>query len=641
MAEAASTSRTPFLTEEDDSWSESSGESSGSDTRACEEDPRFSWHESLASQAIPPSPRLSSRVHDAFWSQGNGTVLNRPLSHHRQSLGGPHPEFQEEGNVFWGFRRSQRHRSPQPISYGAMGHSPSSRLRKFVSGRKSSSQALHPVGYRSLGERGVSDSFESLQPGPGPVMGAQKLSLEHAFRPTSVAIDELLSSGPQRTLVLVWIPVLLVLVWCGIPFPTDIDSDGGVHDTSFFFFLFWYFGCYVAVALIFVTQLFTLYRLNWWPKKFGAKCSYFFFWTMSLFCGYLVHKYMPIDHQRQSAPGDDGEREWQLKTEWVLLTFGTMAMPAFACFIGLRRSGRQRYRPIRTNVQHLPAPHEHAKLIPSSYRRFLWFMGSLGFSLLSLLAGHGYAIVFLKTLPHTGLDGTLYVAFWMLTVHIFSAIVQWIMSEKVRNRPLLFAFKYFYFMIYFIFYRNLFARLRSFDQFALIQLLSSTWVCLWYPITMSKYWLKLLNVFNSRPLSHEKHVEKISLYFYLRNIAQHTTMLAFLGWLSLLHFGINQPLYPFFAFDDNNAYNYRLTMMGSLAIWASELFSNFLTASVRMPMLMPALPFLLWCSYCSSWFGRNASVPRACAHPGMDKSPCSHEHALFPYCMLSIANRRN
>ncbi|MCP6374051.1 hypothetical protein NL455_29655, partial [Klebsiella pneumoniae] len=77
---------------------------------------------------------------------------------------------------------------------------------------------------------------------------------------------------------------------------------------------------------------------------------------------------------------------------------------------------------------------------------------------------------FMRTLPHSGADGTLYVAFWMLTVHILSALVQWIMSEKVRSRALLFAFKFYYFLVYFIFYRNLFARLRSFDQFALVQL---------------------------------------------------------------------------------------------------------------------------------------------------------------------------
>ena len=209
-------------------------------------------------------------------------------------------------------------------------------------------------------------------------------------------------------------------------------------------------------------------------------------------------------------------------------------------------------------------------------------MCSLGLSLVTLLAGQVYTIVFMRTLPHSGADGTLYVAFWMLTVHILSALVQWIMSEKVRSRALLFAFKFYYFLVYFIFYRNLFARLRSFDQFALVQLLSSTWVCLWYPFCMSQTWLRTLNLSSSRPISHDTHVKKISLYFYLRTVAQHTTMLAFLGWLSLLHFGINQPLYPFFAFDDDDSYNYRLTIIGSLAIWASEMASNFLTTLVRM-----------------------------------------------------------
>ena len=146
----------------------------------------------------------------------------------------------------------------------------------------------------------------------------------------------------------------------------------------------------------------------------------------------------------------------------------------------------------------------------------------------------------MRTLPHSGIDGTLYVAFWMFTVHLLSSLTQWIMGEKVRNRSLLFVFKYYYFMVYFIFYRNLFARLRSIDQFALVQLLSSTWVCVWYPFNMTPMWLRVLNRFSARPLSHEEHLKKISLYFYLRKMAQNTTMLAFLGWLSILHFGINR-----------------------------------------------------------------------------------------------------
>lgn len=41
-------------------------------------------------------------------------------------------------------------------------------------------------------------------------------------------------------------------------------------------------------------------------------------------------------------------------------------------------------------------------------------------------------------------------------------------------------------------------------------------------------------------------------------------------------------MYPFFAFADNSdPYNYHLTMLGSLAIWASELVSSFVARQVN------------------------------------------------------------
>lgn len=525
---------------------------------------------------IPPSPQLDAASEDTFWL-GHDTRRS-----HRRTMRLPFDLSTDwylggGGNVFWGFHR-QRRRHAIPGTYGTLDQStPQAHLRHG----DSSSRALGPVGFRTQSTFRTMENPDPLLQQPASPAPNTRPMLEHAFRPTTQVIDELLSSSPRRLCVLIWIPVLLVLLWCGMPFPLD-DGDPRSSNATFWFFLLWYYGCYVSVALIFVTQLFTLYRLNWWPASIGARMSYTFFWVLSLWIGYIIHKLEPTNSRdKTSHPTNKAhqhEPEWQLKTEWVLLTFATMSMPAFVCLIGLRRSGRQRYRLSVTDVQKPFASTEAAWRIPSSYRRFLWFMASLGLSLFTLLAGQSYAIVYMNTLPHTGTDGTLYVAFWMLTVHVLSAIVQWIMSEKVRSRALLFAFKYYYFMVYFIFYRNLFARLRSFDQFALIQLLSSTWVCLWYPFCMSQTWLWILNRFSSRPISHGMHVEKISLYFYLRTIAQHTTMLAFLGWLSLLHFGINQPLYPFFAFDDNDPYNYRLTMLGSLAIWASEMISNLFTA---------------------------------------------------------------
>jgi hypothetical protein len=40
-------------------------------------------------------------------------------------------------------------------------------------------------------------------------------------------------------------------------------------------------------------------------------------------------------------------------------------------------------------------------------------------------------------------------------------------------------------------------------------------------------------------------------------------------------------LYPFFAFDDaRDPYNYQLTILGSLAIWASELSSSWVARTL-------------------------------------------------------------
>jgi hypothetical protein len=138
-------------------------------------------------------------------------------------------------------------------------------------------------------------------------------------------------------------------------------------------------------------------------------------------------------------------------------------------------------------------------------------MAVIGTALVALLAGQGYASVYLSTLPHTGLDGTAYVAFWTINVNILLLVSHWILEEKVRSRALLVVIKYYYFLVYFIFYRNLFARLRSFDQFALIQLLSSFWICIWYPFSMTRWCHNLIEYVTNGHKSYEEHVESIGM----------------------------------------------------------------------------------------------------------------------------------
>ncbi len=73
-------------------------------------------------------------------------------------------------------------------------------------------------------------------------------------------------------------------------------------DANFWFFLIFYYGIYVGVALIYITQLFGLYRLNWWPAALGAKTSYTFFWIGSLVAGYVLHELDPLGSEKGHRP---------------------------------------------------------------------------------------------------------------------------------------------------------------------------------------------------------------------------------------------------------------------------------------------------------------------------------------------------
>jgi hypothetical protein len=56
--------------------------------------------------------------------------------------------------------------------------------------------------------------------------------------------------------------------------------------------------------------------------------------------------------------------------------------------------------------------------MPRSYKRFLWFLSTLTLSLLALIIGQGFATIYLSTLPHSNVDGLVYVWTWILTVQV-------------------------------------------------------------------------------------------------------------------------------------------------------------------------------------------------------------------------------
>jgi hypothetical protein len=101
-----------------------------------------------------------------------------------------------------------------------------------------------------------------------------------SLRPQAHKVDDLLDSFVGRWAALVLFPCAIIWVWVAIPFPLHskpaapapsdpLDTPAVELDVDFYFFLLWFFGLYLAAALLFVTSLFGLYvlcgLLGRWP----------------------------------------------------------------------------------------------------------------------------------------------------------------------------------------------------------------------------------------------------------------------------------------------------------------------------------------------------------------------------------------
>ncbi|KAK0519387.1 hypothetical protein OC835_007542 [Tilletia horrida] len=162
------------------------------------------------------------------------------------------------------------------------------KLRAYDNGLADSDVLTNPLLHSRAGVNGGASSTET---------GQRRLSWTRTlFRPTRDQVERWLDSWLKRWFVLAIIPALDVWIWCAVLFPhSDSDSVGApwgdpktsawtianhsqpslphlpttlppapaaAVDANFVFFLLFYYGIYVTFALIYVTQLFSLYRLN-------------------------------------------------------------------------------------------------------------------------------------------------------------------------------------------------------------------------------------------------------------------------------------------------------------------------------------------------------------------------------------------
>ncbi|KAJ1767781.1 hypothetical protein LPJ74_005168, partial [Coemansia sp. RSA 1843] len=416
----------------------------------------------------------------------------------------------------------------------------------------------------------------------------------HTGRDKGWRLLPMATNAAGRSLCLTVLPVAVVVLWCSVPLKTDrvvLDSGGVPQEKlNFWFFLLFYYGFYNAVALALVTQIFHVYSLTWWPRSMSGFVANVISWLFSTLLGALVYL---LDTGVERDP-----------LTWTALTLLTLLLPVVISFAIIqrhhRRSMRQRRywtgspgdEPHYQQQQQQQHQHQHQHQqnrplmatsiewrTPTSYRRFLWFCSSFLLWYAALAAGEYLAYVYIDTLPHTTKDGFYYVYSWIATVNILSGVASWVVTTKIRSWPLQYIYTMYFFTTYFIFYRNLFARLQNPEQVVLLQLGSSMWVVLIYPLRMARPVYRVLSfVFRwGDDYSYETYVRQLGRTFFLRNKAENATMLGFLCWVTVLHFGPNSRHYPYFRFepkDDEFNYEYSLTIRASVYAWASELFAS-------------------------------------------------------------------
>lgn len=320
--------------------------------------------------------------------------------------------------------------------------------------------------------------------------------------PTQGAVRSVTSVWYSRWFFLVVLPAALAVGWCSIPLPQypltdDNDSEssipgGGRRKTpghgeakvrvNFWFFLFVYYAFYSVTALIWITKVFNLYSLNWWPSMLGFPLTICLIVVLGT-TGPIVLYHIP-------------DARWLTahNTVWITWTFCIMAMPVMiaSCIlltkerhIGLRHSlsetqriftsswwaGDDEFRApeIRVNghrrpeysdpdnalhigtvgdeqitARRVPVRHKN-RFFPASFVRFVWFCTALCIGLLAYVIGEAYAEVYLRTLPHNSLDTIVYVYGWISTVYLLDGLTGWILGgnqgERVGSYPLSWIFK--------------------------------------------------------------------------------------------------------------------------------------------------------------------------------------------------------
>jgi hypothetical protein len=129
--------------------------------------------------------------------------------------------------------------------------------------------------------------------------------------------------------------------------------------------------------------------------------------------------------------------------------------------------------------------------------------------------------------------------------------------------------------------RALYARLRSPSQFITLQVLSSSFLIILTPLMMTTTYHRILSFLGFTTQSYSAYQKICIRNVFIRFLAENVSMMCFLGSIVVLHFGPNQDVYPYFAFDDvDDPYNFGLTFYASSITWACELAAGIVLRTI-------------------------------------------------------------
>ncbi|ODA78411.1 hypothetical protein RJ55_05792 [Drechmeria coniospora] len=453
----------------------------------------------------------------------------------------------------------------------------------------------------------------------------RRWALDLWVHPKQTAVKRVVDRWWSRYGLLVFLPAILAVAWCAVPFPQYVlpdDDDLDDHKTpghgaarvqvNFWFFLFVYYGFYNLTALVWITKVFNLYSLNWWPPSLGFPLTVSLIAVVSL--AVPIPVYFTADTRELTVHN----------TAWISWTFIIMALPVAIAFVilmtnkrhvGLRHSLSETQRIFTTSwwtgepdalpsrdrrrrqasfggpesrllLLHADAAGRRSQgvslqrtWLPASFVRFLWFCVALFVGLMAYVIGEAYAEIYLRTLPHNNLETVVYVYGWVVTVHLLDALTGWVLGiregERVGSYPLSWVFKLYFMLTYQTYVRALYARLRSPSQFVILQVLSSTSLVILTPLMMTRLFHKVITILGLNTQSYESYQKLQTRNVFIRFLAENASMATFLGSILVLHYGANKDVYPYFAFDDaGEPYDFRLTLGASSVTWACELVAS-------------------------------------------------------------------